>query len=319
MLFELINSKLWKTSVRLFLDSDGVFADFDQRCEKIFGDVPEKKGKAFWDRFMAEGGFASLPLMPETRILRELLWIPEVKILTGTPRPPHAATAATQKRAWYARNFGLEEEQVITCMSYEKPAYAAKAVQEGFIPILIDDREKARQGWEAAGGLFIHYPRPGSELTPNIALGKLDDLAHFSSLWASLFGGDKDTPQPKNPYWAGHLRQDAWELRDRLWQKVVADEYGLALKLGRDSYCLWTALRGLKSLLAQCAEEAAQEAEAAELAKPLVTGKDLMAMGFKPGPHMGKVLKVLKAAQDAGEMDKEVLLGMAKGYSVDYS
>jgi putative nucleotidyltransferase with HDIG domain len=44
-------------------------------------------------------------------------------------------------------------------------------------------------------------------------------------------------------------------------------------------------------------------------AKPLVTGKDLIALGMKPGPEMGRVLEMLRQAQDAGEIEdgKEAL------------
>lgn len=301
-------------AIKLFLDSDGVVADFDHFCKEIFcGEIPTKKDGEFWEDFMEAGGFAELPLMPFSEELEPLLQLPETRILTGTPREPYEAWAADQKRGWYSRNFGLEAEKVITCMSYEKPRYAAKAVEEGFIPVLIDDRESARDGWEAAGGIFIHYPRPQSRLDVVKTMHALEDLSRFAAFWRILWAG---------PY----LKEGAAHYKERLWNKVTADEYRLARALGRDSFSLWAALRGAKNLLAQCAEEEAREAEAARAAeeaaaraKPLVTGGDLMAMGFKPGPHMGKVLKALKKAQDAGERNREVLLGMAQEYSIEYS
>jgi Arc/MetJ family transcription regulator len=36
--------------------------------------------------------------------------------------------------------------------------------------------------------------------------------------------------------------------------------------------------------------------------KQLVSGKDLVAQGFKPGPEMGRILKNVTAAQDRGEV-----------------
>lgn len=46
--------------------------------------------------------------------------------------------------------------------------------------------------------------------------------------------------------------------------------------------------------------------------KPLVTGKDLIALGMKPGPGMGRVLEKLRQAQDAGEIgDRNEALEMA--------
>jgi poly(A) polymerase len=47
--------------------------------------------------------------------------------------------------------------------------------------------------------------------------------------------------------------------------------------------------------------------------KDLVTGKDLIGLGMKPGPEMGKVLKAVREAQDAGEVrDREEAMGLAR-------
>jgi len=288
----ILNKSLPK-GVKLFLDSDGVFADFDARCQEIFeGEVPAKKGKEFWDTFMTEGGFAELPLMPYGQELaRQLLDIPGSQILTGTPRPPQAETAAHQKKEWYARKFNMNPERVLCCMSYMKPSYAAKAVKEGFIPILIDDKIKARDGWEMEGGIFIHYPRPEHWTEVVGCAQTLAILANFAQEFKSSLEG---------------------ELGERAWELARANDWELGKKVGMG---VWD----IMELKAKAETQLREYAEAAELAKPLITGKDLMAMGFKPGPGLGKVLKVVKAAQDAGERNREVLLGMAQEYAVEYS
>jgi len=305
-------------AIKLFLDSDGVFADFDTRCKKIFGRViPERKDGEFWKDFMGDGGFAELPRMPFYEELEPLLRLPEARVLSGTPREPYAAKASAQKKEWYARHFDLDAEQVITCMSFKKPSYAAKAVEEGFIPILVDDRESARKGWEAAGGIFIHYPRPQSRLDAVAIMQAVEDLSRFAAFWKIVCQGGGVT------YLGCGLDSP---LYGQLWRKVREDNNRMARVLGRESTNFWLAQKGVQDLLAQCRAEAALEAEAARAAeeaaaraKPLVTGGDLMAMGFKPGPHMGKVLKTLKKAQEGGERNREVLLGMAQEYSIDYS
>ena len=293
-------------SCRIFLDSDGVLADFDLRCKEIFGGVvPTKKDGEFWEDFMGDGGFAELPLMPFSEELEPLLRLPEARVLTGTPREPYAETASAQKKEWYSRHFGLPETKVITCMSYEKPRYAAEAIEEGFIPVLIDDREKTRDGWEAAGGIFIHYPRPQSRLDAVSCLQALDDLSNFAHFWKTAVQGGGGT------YLGCAIDLPEYK---RLYERVTAGNYQLARVIGRESNSFWPCLKGVQDLLAQCKQELAREAEAAELAKPLITGKDLMAAGFKPGPQLGKVLKILKAAQDSGERNREALLKMAKDH-----
>ena len=233
---------------KLFLDSDGVIADFDTRCQEIFGEIPTKKDGEFWEDFMGDGGFAELPRMPFSEELEPLIRLPEARILTGTPREPYDAWAADQKREWYSRHFGLAPEKVTTCLSYQKPRYAAKAVEEGFIPILIDDREESRDGWEAAGGIFIHYPRPNSSVDVVAVMQALDDLSRFAAFWRTIWGGS-------------YLKEGAAHYKERLWKKVTEDEYRLARALGRDSYGLWPAVRGVNTLLSKCAGEAVQDAE----------------------------------------------------------
>tara|TARA_Y100000310_G_C20604716_1_gene774912 strand:+ start:39 stop:1502 length:1464 start_codon:yes stop_codon:yes gene_type:complete len=146
--------------IQLFLDLDGVLADFDLGWEKYTGaPPPRKKGAEEWAAFMAAGGSRDLPPMPGYLIIAKLLnKYPTSHILSGTPRDPHRETSAYQKREWCQRHLGLTPERVITCMSYDKPKYAWACREQGVVPILVDDREKARKGWEEAGGIFIHYP-----------------------------------------------------------------------------------------------------------------------------------------------------------------
>jgi hypothetical protein len=281
MPLQIVNETL-PERVKLFIDSDGVFADFDARCESIFGkEVPVKKGKEFWDRFMAEGGFAELTLMPYAQELaRQVLDIPGAKILTGTPRAPHDEAAALQKREWYARNFNIDPDRIICCMSYMKPAYAAKAVKEGFIPILIDDKIKARDGWEAEGGIFIHYPRPHHVSAVAGCAQTLKLLATFAQEFKSSLEG---------------------ELGERVWELAKEDAWGRAKRIG------------ISDLKVEAETQLREAATLRDLGRPLVTGKDLMALGFKPGPLLGKALKATKEAQAAGNRDKSSLIEIARG------
>ncbi|GAB6057235.1 HD domain-containing protein [Desulfonatronum parangueonense] len=56
-----------------------------------------------------------------------------------------------------------------------------------------------------------------------------------------------------------------------------------------------------------------EEAQTTLTASPLLTGRDLLALGMLPGPALGRTLKLLQEAQDAGEiMNREQALEMAQ-------
>ncbi len=45
----------------------------------------------------------------------------------------------------------------------------------------------------------------------------------------------------------------------------------------------------------------------------LITGKDLIDMGIKPGPEMGQILRKIREAQDNGEIkDRDEAIGLLK-------
>lgn len=164
--------------VLLFCDLDGVLADFDAGCVRIFGKKPEEVAKRqLWPaiaRQTSDGGFFdSLPWMDRGRLLWAAIAPFGPTILTGTPT---GGWAAPQKQRWCARELG-PHVPVITCMSKDKCKYVAAAERSdeagaertattedaagqrpaSSVSILIDDREIARAPWEAAGGIFVHY------------------------------------------------------------------------------------------------------------------------------------------------------------------
>lgn len=139
----------------IFLDLDGVLADFDKKVQEITGKLPVNLDQRFmWPRIAKHPNFyGSLDWMPDG----EELWI-AVKhlnpiILTGLPR---GNWAEPQKRAWCAQHLG-SDIPVITCMSKEKALKAQPFILPGTQALLIDDREKLRDSWEDAGGFFLHH------------------------------------------------------------------------------------------------------------------------------------------------------------------
>ena len=156
---------------RLFLDADGVLADFDEGARRLLGMTPrafeQKHGRgAFWKRLAsAKDFYGSLPEMPDARLLFDAVKHLPPTILTGLPL---GNWAAPQKVRWASEHFpGVP---IITCMARDKH----KHMQAG--DVLVDDRENHRAAYEAAGVIFVHHKD---------ARKSLDELARiFPSLKA---------------------------------------------------------------------------------------------------------------------------------------
>lgn len=153
----------------IFVDLDGVLADFDASLLKLFGNAPrgiettardienEIGSVAFWDKIReADDFYRTLPKMADADVLWEgvLKYDPHPTILTGIPSSmPHVPW---QKRDWCEQYFpGIE---VITCFSKDKALACQKC------DILIDDWAKYRREWEHAGGIFILHESAVSTL-----------------------------------------------------------------------------------------------------------------------------------------------------------
>jgi 5'(3')-deoxyribonucleotidase len=144
---------------RLFLDADGVLADFDLGARKLLGMKPKefiaKHGRGtFWKRLAnAKNFYGTLPEMPDARLLFDAVKHLEPTILTGLPL---GRWAAPQKVEWAAGHFpGVP---IITCMAADKH----KHMYPG--DVLVDDREKHREAFEAAGIVFVHHKSAGESI-----------------------------------------------------------------------------------------------------------------------------------------------------------
>jgi 5' nucleotidase, deoxy (Pyrimidine), cytosolic type C protein (NT5C) len=141
-----------KREPRLFLDADGVLADFDEGARRLLGMSPReyerKHGRgAFWKRLaQAKDFYGALPKMPDADVLFDAVKHLRPTILTGLPL---GNWAAPQKVHWAARHFpGVP---IITCMARDKH----KHMRAG--DVLVDDRENHRSAYEAAGVVFVHH------------------------------------------------------------------------------------------------------------------------------------------------------------------
>ena len=136
----------------LFLDLDGVLADFDAGVQMMLAMTPRQfearhGRREFWRRLASAPGFyANLPLMPDADLLFDAVEHLEPTILTGLPL---GNWAAPQKRQWVARHF--PGTKIITCMARDKFRHMTG------MDVLVDDRLDHRDKWVDAGGTFIHH------------------------------------------------------------------------------------------------------------------------------------------------------------------
>lgn len=150
---------------QLFVDLDGVLADFDAGVRRATGKEPSElhPGRMWPILARTPGFYADLSWMDDGLELWDAVKGFSPVILTGLPR---GRWAEPQKRAWCARELG-ESVPVITCFSARKAERAGEWMEErgleGKTPVLVDDRLKLKESWEEAGGTFIlHLSAEGS-------------------------------------------------------------------------------------------------------------------------------------------------------------
>lgn len=135
--------------MKLFVDMDGVLADFDQHHEDVFGIRPDKKAdNVDWAKVRAVKDFyLNIPPMRDMRLLWSFVAPFNPIVLTGVPKS--VEEAADNKRSWVARH--LPGTEVRPVLSKEK----WKHCQPG--DVLIDDWPKYRRYWIQAGGIWITH------------------------------------------------------------------------------------------------------------------------------------------------------------------
>lgn len=139
---------------QLFLDCDGVLANFDKRAIEIVGmpprDFEDLNGASkFWKKiFSAEDFFFTLEPMPDAFELVDAVRHLNPIILTG--KPQSLKEAEEQKLRWRDKYF--PDLDMIVCFSEDKIKHAKPG------DVIVDDWPKYRQIWIDGGGVWIdHY------------------------------------------------------------------------------------------------------------------------------------------------------------------
>lgn len=146
---------------KLYLDLDGVFADFTKRVTEIAGRPPHElhKGRMWAAVHSDKRFFANLDFMPGALVLWEGVKHLNPSFLTGAPS---SQAFRDQKKEWVAAKFG-DHHEVIVLPRREKKLYS------GIGHVLIDDTGDLIDEWRSKGGIGIHY-----DGDPEKALVELD-------------------------------------------------------------------------------------------------------------------------------------------------
>lgn len=161
---------------RIYCDMDGVIADFAKGVSKIFPEFQEgvtegnkKLDGIMWakiNNYQKAGGkfWLDLDPMPDAHILWNYIKQYDHYILSAAGQPHFGA--AEQKVEWLNRHFQIDPSKInIVQRAVEKAKLAAPDA------ILIDDKRKALDPWEAAGGLGVWHTSARDSILQMQALG----------------------------------------------------------------------------------------------------------------------------------------------------
>ena len=140
----------------IYIDMDGVVADFDQAIIDIFGEEYSNKiADKFWKQTCVEAEvFRRMPPIHEGLQMVEIIRMQrDICFMTSTGGLPHHIDIAKQKLDWL-HDHDLGGHPVAFCMNtHGKGLYAKPGA------ILIDDREKVCAAWVGGGGLARLFTR----------------------------------------------------------------------------------------------------------------------------------------------------------------
>lgn len=143
----------------IFVDMDGVVADFDGHYEALFGVRPARwpqHDTHNWAQVDAcSDFFLTIPMMADAQELLDGLRPREFTMLTGVPAS--VDQCANQKIEWCRLNIG-SDQSIICCPSKDKYLHGRPG------DILIDDWLRYRDRWVVMGGVFIHHTSARSSL-----------------------------------------------------------------------------------------------------------------------------------------------------------
>ena len=140
---------------KIYLDMDGVIADFDKRYKARYKMEPReaeehKEFDKFFTQFIDDGEFATLDLMPDALQLINYLRSLDVptEILSSSASEKRDPQIRPQKLEWLEKN-GIEFNPIIVPGKRHKKDYSNKNT------LLIDDTQVNIDQWRREGGIGI--------------------------------------------------------------------------------------------------------------------------------------------------------------------
>lgn len=140
---------------KIYLDMDGVIADFDKKYKELYKIAPRdadtyKTFDKFFTTFIAERQFAKLDLMPDALVLIEYLKSLSLptEILSSTSSEKRDAEIREQKVEWLNKHN-------LTFPINLVPGKRLKRNFSNSSSILIDDTAQNIDQWRAEGGVGI--------------------------------------------------------------------------------------------------------------------------------------------------------------------
>ena len=140
---------------KIYLDMDGVIADFDKRYKELYKIAPKdadtyKTFDKFFTTFIADRQFATLDLMPDAMMLINYLRSLSIptEILSSTSSEKRDADIRAQKLMWLqTHNIGFKVNLV--------PGKRLKKDFSNLNSLLIDDTPVNIDQWRREGGVGI--------------------------------------------------------------------------------------------------------------------------------------------------------------------
>ena len=149
------------TNTKIYLDMDGVLADFFTEYAKLAGiksgnyrDIPPAKADPTLDKMIGTDFFARLPKFKTADSLVQMVlsYVPKYNICSSPLRGDHK-NSEHYKRIWIQKHLSPQPAEII--ITGQKERHAVNP--DGSPNILIDDRGTNIVAWRARGGIGIKY------------------------------------------------------------------------------------------------------------------------------------------------------------------
>ena len=156
-------------SPTIYCDMDGVLADFVKFTSTYLGHPFKDE---YW-KDLPDDLFYQLPLMPDAKKLWGFISKYNPFILTAIPRSgrgPISKRAASDKKMWMKKHFGVPENRIYAVTRVNKSQFA-KDGRDGRPNLLIDDHSKNIKAFQSAGGLGIIHTSASKTIAEMKKLG----------------------------------------------------------------------------------------------------------------------------------------------------